>query len=261
MQIEISTRLHYRFSAETDVLLQVEAAATGEQVLKQANIEISDNLNFWRISGEEGIGDRIWITADADMTCDYSARVNISRTSPDLVSLSQLAPHSLPVEAVRYLLASRYCPSDEFQNFVRSEFGSALGGARIAAMREWVAEKVNYVSGASNADTTALDTFVQRQGVCRDFAHLVITFARASGIPARMASVYAPGVEPQDFHAVAQVYLDDAWHLVDATGMAGADEIAIIGVGRDAADISFMTSFGGALLIEQSVKVEKSGGA
>jgi transglutaminase-like putative cysteine protease len=89
----------------------------------------------------------------------------------------------------------------------------------------------------------------------RDFAHVLITMARASTIPARFVSVYAPDVDPPDFHAVAEVYLDEAWHLVDPTGMAGPDTIARIGVGADAADVAFMSSFGMMTLREQTVSV------
>ncbi len=83
----------------------------------------------------------------------------------------------------------------------------------------------------------------------------MIALVRASAIPARFASVYAPNVEPQDFHAVAEVFLDGTWYLVDATGMAAGDEMAKIGVGRDAADTSFLTSYGQAQLNRQTVNV------
>ncbi|MEP6868231.1 MAG: transglutaminase family protein, partial [Novosphingobium sp.] len=91
--------------------------------------------------------------------------------------------------------------------------------------------------------------------VCRDFAHLMITLARASEIPARFASVYGLGVTPQDFHAVAEVFLGGEWHLVDPTGMAEPSSIIRIGAGRDAADVPFLSSFGFATFIGQSVEV------
>src|SRR5690606_35299724 len=209
--------------------------------------------HFARVQGEEGIGDRIWLHAGNRLICDYSARVRIDRQTPDIATLRAVPLHTLPGGAVRYLLASRYCPSDEFQNFVTAEFGHLQGGARVAAMRDWINTSFAYVSGSSTSQTTALHTFVQRQGICRDFAHVMITLARASAIPARMASVYAADVQPQDFHAVAEVYLEGGWHLVDATGMAQADAMARIGVGRDAADVAFMTSYGQAFLVEQRV--------
>ncbi|MEM7644642.1 MAG: transglutaminase domain-containing protein, partial [Pseudomonadota bacterium] len=93
---------------------------------------------------------------------------------------------------------------------------------------------------------------------CRDYAHVMITLARAGGVPARMASVYAPDVDPPDFHAVAEVWLDGAWHLVDATGMATPSSMALIGVGRDAADVSFLMTMGMAELVSQEVRVQRA---
>lgn len=84
----------------------------------------------------------------------------------------------------------------------------------------------------------------------------MITLVRAAGIPARIASVYALGVEPQDFHAVAEVFIGGEWHLVDATGMAQEEAMAKIGIGRDAADVAFLTAYGMAVMNSQSVAVE-----
>ena len=93
----------------------------------------------------------------------------------------------------------------------------------------------------------------------------MVTLARASAIPARYVSCYAPGVDPPDFHAVAEVFLADpavpgggAWHLVDATEMADPAETVKIGVGRDAADVSFMTVFGDARFEDKEVSVTKT---
>lgn len=138
-------------------------------------------------------------------------------------------------------------------------FGHLTGGAAVEAVRDWIATHLAYVPGASHGGTTALDTFHAREGVCRDYAHLLIALVRSLGIPARMVSAYSPDVTPQDFHALAQVWLAGDWHLVDATGMADPATTAIIGVGRDAADIAFLTIFGGAMLNAQTVQVSPVG--
>ena len=137
--------------------------------------------------------------------------------------------HELPGEEVKFLLPSRFCPSDKFGTFVENEFGGLEGGARVAAMRDWIEANLEYVRGSSDAETTVIDTFIKRQGICRDYAHLMVTLARASNIPARAVCVYAPDATPPDFHAVAEVSLDGAWYLVDATGMASA---RVDGAGR-----------------------------
>jgi len=184
---------------------------------------------------------------------------------PDIAPLVRLEPHDLPGETVQYLLDSRYCPADRFQSFVDAEFGGLEGGARVVAMRDWIAANFRYARGSSTTETTALDSFVERRGVCRDYAHVLVTLARASAIPARYCSVYSPGVDPPDFHAVAEVFLADpltpgggAWYLVDPTGMADPAETVKIGVGRDAADVSFMTVFGEALYESHDVSARKA---
>jgi transglutaminase-like putative cysteine protease len=258
MFLDIAVHLDYRFSQQTDVLIQIEAAPLPEQILHDPAIRLTPVLDFARVAGEDGIGERIWLGVDGPLVCDYTARVELIRPRHILSDLTAVEPRHLPGETVHYLMASRYCPSDEFQSFVHAEFEDLKGGVLVAAIRDWISSHISYVIGSSHAGTTALDTFVQRQGICRDFAHVMITLARAAGIPARMVSVLAPDVDPPDFHAVAQVYLDGGWVIVDPTGMSVPEETAIIGVGRDAADIAFLTSFGPAELIEQSVSVTRA---
>jgi transglutaminase-like putative cysteine protease len=255
MELNVNVQLAYQLSGPTDLLLQIEVADLADQRLQSSSLEIPEAEHLVRVAADDSVGERIWIRADGSFRCDYAARVVVTRPALDISSLKPVAPHLLPGDTVRYLLPSRYCPSDEFQSFVEAEFGGDQGGARIAAIRDWIAGAFSYVPGASNAQTTALDTFVQRQGVCRDYAHVLIALARASAIPARFASVYAPGVSPPDFHAVAEVFLDGRWHLVDATGMATADSMARIGVGPDASGVAFLTTFGKCTFVRQSVSV------
>ncbi len=255
MKLQIGVEMHYAVESATDIILQIEVPSFADQRVVHETINISDALDSAMVSAEDGVGQRRLLQVDTDLECRYIAHVEVDRPALDISQLPPVPPHQLPSDAIRYLMPSRYCPSDELQNFVAAEFGSSDGGARIAEMRDWIFEGFKYVPGSSNAQTTALDTFVQRQGVCRDYAHVMIALARASAIPARFASVYAPYVTPQDFHAVAEVYLDGTWHLVDATGMAAANQIARIGVGMDAAEVSFLSSFGQLRLQSQSVEV------
>ena len=259
MTIEITVALEYSFEQSTDIMLQIEAAAIPEQYLEQAHIDVGNVQHFARTAGHDMIGDRLWLRTSGLLQVDYTARVRVQRILTDIATLPMLRPANLPGEAVQYLLDSTYCPATEFQYFVQAEFGHLEGGERVAAMRDWIAEKFSYVAGSSGPQTTALDSFVMRRGVCRDYTHVLVSLCRASTIPARFVSVYAPGVEPQDFHAVAEVFLGGEWHLVDATGMAKEGEMAKIGVGRDAADVSFLTAYGACAMLSQSVDVRTIG--
>ena len=265
MTLSIEASFSFRAEQPTDVVLQFEAAAIPEQTLTEVSTELSDSAHVARVPAQDGIGERILICAEGEFEVSHRARVELDRlVVPDLSILDQLATHDLPGEAIEYLLDSRYCPADRFQSFVAEEFGSLSGGAAVVAMHDWIAGHFTYTPGSSDMNTTALDSFVERHGICRDYAHVMVTFARAAGIPARFVSCYGPRVTPQDFHAVAEVFLGDptidgggAWHLVDATGMANADEIVKIGVGRDAADVSFMTSFGMTEFLSKQVNVTR----
>lgn len=259
MRLSIEAMLDYSFEHPTDVLLQMEAAALPDQVIESANLQLSPVEQFARVPAQDGIGERIWLRTGNRLTADYKATVAITREAGDWRALPRVAPHRLPGDAVQYLLGSRYCQSDLFPNFVDAEFPGLDGGARVMAIRDWIERRFAYIPGVSNAETTAMETFVRREGVCRDYAHVLITLVRACGIPARMASVYALGVEPQDFHAVAEVFLGDAWHLVDPTGMAKEGAMARIGIGRDAADISFLTAYGFAAFNALRVRVAPAG--
>lgn len=259
MSLLINVQLDYGFAHACDVLLQVEAAAIPGQVIERAHLTVTHGEHFARVPAQDNIGERIWLRVQGRMLVDYQATVAINRIRSDFGVLAAGLFHQLPGEAVQYLLPSRYCPSNQFTDFVEHQFGGLEGGAKIAAIRDWIFGHLSYVPGSSNSETTAVDTFHGGEGICRDYAHLMITLARACDIPARIASVYALGVTPPDFHAVAEVFLGGTWHLVDATGMAQEDEMAVIGIGRDIGDVAFLTAFGPLEMNGQSVSVELAG--
>ncbi len=266
MPIDIAATFTFSLDGPSDVLLQFEAAAIPEQEILSCDCRMTEAAHLARIPAQDDIGQRIWLRSEGPYQVDYKAQVEVKRLLADISKLARLEPHDLPGEAVQYLFDSRYCPADRFQPFVEAEFGHLYGGARMIAMRDWVAENFSYVPGSSDTTTTAADSFIERRGICRDYAHVMITLARASAVPARFVSCYAPGVDPQDFHAVAEVFLADetvpgggAWHLLDATGMADPAETVKIGVGRDAADVSFMTTFGPSTFEGKTVAVQKIG--
>ncbi|WP_375390253.1 transglutaminase family protein, partial [uncultured Amnibacterium sp.] len=79
---------------------------------------------------------------------------------------------------------------------------------------------------------------------------LVVALLRALDVPARLVAVYAPGLDPMDFHAVAEAYVEGAWHVVDATTLAPRQSLLRIGTGRDAADTAFLTTIGGLVALQ-----------
>ncbi|MEP6868784.1 MAG: transglutaminase family protein, partial [Novosphingobium sp.] len=180
MKLQIHTQLDYSFTEATDIVLQVEAAPLPDQQIEDAYIAISPTAAFARVEGHDGIGDRLVLQVENRLTLDYTATVTVNRAASDYASLSAGPLHSLPGGVLDYLAASRFCPSDLFGTVAETEFAGLTGGARVVAIRDWIGHYLSYVAGSSTEHTTAMDTFVARQGVCRDFAHLMITLARAS---------------------------------------------------------------------------------
>jgi transglutaminase-like putative cysteine protease len=243
VRLEIDVQMQYAVQAQTDIILQITVPDSADQRVISEQLVLSESLRSASVPGEAGFGTRLLLCVDRDFECHYRAQVVIDRPLVDICPLPALPPHRLPDEALRYLMPSRYCQSDELQSFVEAEFGGSTGGERIERIRDWIFERFRYSADSSNQHTTAVDSLVHAQGVCRDFAHVLIALARASSIPARFVSGYAPCVVPPDFHAVAEVYLDHAWHVVDATGMASSNQIAFIGMGLDAAEVAFLAGF------------------
>ena len=257
MQLEIDVMLDYQFPEAADVLLQIEVAQMADQRLIGDKLTVSSPEKLRPVAGEEAIGQRTWAVGQGIFHATYSALIEIDRLLIALDGLDAAQPHDLPALVLPYIMPSRYVEADRFEAFVESRFGAYQGGDKILAMMEWMDREMAYVSGSSDSETSAMATFVQREGVCRDYAHLMIGMARAARIPARMVSAYAPDVTPQDFHAVVELWLADGWHLVDPTRMAQPGEIARIATGRDATDIAFMTIFGTAVMMDQSVRVSR----
>lgn len=241
-------------SAAAPVLMQIGVAEVAGQRLLETSC-ITTPAMARTVAGHDRLGERQWLEPRTRFEVSYNATVEIDRQPLPLADLAADPLTALPGEVLEYLFPSRYCPVDTMHAAAVDMFGHLSGGAAVEAVRDWIATHLAYVPGASHGGTTALDTFHAREGVCRDYAHLLIALVRSLGIPARMVSAYSPDVTPQDFHALAQVWLAGDWHLVDATGMADPATTAIIGVGRDAADIAFLTIFGAATLNAQVVNV------
>ncbi len=255
MRIQIDVVMHYRFQRPNTVFLTLEAAKVQGQYIVHENLLLGD-AELYRIGGDAGIGTRIWACLPGyEMNLNYRAVIDITRPNIPLDALGAAPLHLIPTEVAPYLRPSRYCQSDKFVSFVEKRFSQYSGGQKVAAIRDWIEANLTYVSGSSDADTNVLETFAGRQGVCRDYAHLMCSLVRAAQIPARMVAVYSPDVIPPDFHAVTEVWLGGEWHLVDATGMASADTMAIIVVGRDAYDVAFMDSQAPAEMLYQSINV------
>jgi transglutaminase-like putative cysteine protease len=162
---------------------------------------------------------------------------------------------------ITYLRPSRYAESDRLGAIAVAEFSGIRDPRELLwAVSSWVGAQLTYVAGSSLPTDGAVDTMLVRQGVCRDYAHLVVALLRALDVPARLAAVYAPGLSPMDFHAVAEAAVDGVWCAVDATLLAPRASLVRIASGRDAADTAFLSTYGGQVdLLETEVTATVQG--
>ncbi len=154
------------------------------------------------------------------------------------------------LDEIVYLRPSRYAESDSLGPTARREFRGLEGTELLFGVSSWVGERLAYVPGSSLPTDGAVRTLLSSQGVCRDYAHLVVGLLRALDVPARLASVYAPGLDPMDFHAVAEAAIDGRWCVVDATTLAPRSSLLRIAAGRDASDTAFLSVRGGGVSLD-----------
>jgi transglutaminase-like putative cysteine protease len=181
---------------------------------------------------------------------DAHAEVSPEADAVD-VSAPEVPPEQLPDDVLSYTLPSRFCPSYQLCDAAWDLFGACpQGWARVQAISDWVHAEVTFGYGSSLPTTTALDVFTTRTGVCRDFAHLAVALCRALSIPARYVFGYLPDIgvtghgTPMDFCAWTEVYLGGRWWTFDPRNGEPRIGRVLIGRGRDAVDVSIVSTFG-----------------
>ena len=259
-KIDIRADLKYEVRFDTVFLFQIAAARTVHQQVIWEQLSIEPQLNVERYQvGLEGNQLHRIVVQPCELRVSYQGNVELAPelNRPTLVGESNAS--EMPPEVLTYLNPSRYCESDLLARFSFEEFGQLPRGfSRVQAICDWVSEHLDYTSGSTNSSTTAADVLLQRTGVCRDYAHLAITLCRGVGIPARYVAGYAVGLQPPDFHGFMEAFLDGQWYLFDPTRLAPVSGLVRIGVGRDAADVSFAILTGDALLIKKTVWANNS---
>ncbi len=177
----------------------------------------------------------------------------------------QFPVESLPVETLLFLLGSRYCEVDRLVSDAWTLFGNvAPGWARVQAICDWIHGNVEFGYAHARPNMTAREVFERRAGVCRDFAHLAITFCRALNIPARYGTGYLGDIDippepfPMDVSAWFEVFLGGAWYTFDARFNTRRCGRILMARGRDAADCAVLTTFGPHRLLDWKVWTDEA---
>jgi transglutaminase-like putative cysteine protease len=254
MLIKIGFDIALRFNVATSILYQLRIHPSRlADLLAPENFRIHPNLpaedfldvfgnQSGRVSASPGL---IRFTNDA-----------VIRSSDDLDELPPDLPQQdirdLPVDTLPYLMASRYCETDsELLGLAWSQFGYLTGGAaRVQAICDFVHGYLAFDYLRARSNRTALESYRERTGVCRDFTHLAITLCRCLNIPAAYTTGYLgdigvpPVAAPMDFSAWFQAYLNGRWYTFDARHNARRIGRVVMARGRDASDCALTTVFG-----------------
>jgi len=255
----IETVLEYHVAAPSHLVLNIEAARVDSQKVLSEKLTIEPPVEI-NAYGDEGSGNRFFRfdVQPGPLKIQYSTKV---QRSPKVVpaNLAEAPVNLVPNEVLHYLMPTRYCEFDLMSRAAQQLFGDLPTGiGRVQAVVDWIHDSITYEPGSSVSTTTARDVFVERAGVCRDFAHLGITLCRALNIPARLVVGYVWFDEPpQDFHAVFEAWVGGQWVLFDATRMAPVDRLVRVGTGRDAKDVAFCTIFGPVSMTAKSITVRE----
>jgi len=262
-RIDVRADLKYEVRCPTVFLFQIAAANTDHQQVIWEQVTLQPELNIQRYQvGLDGNQLQRITVQPCELSLSYQANVELAPEINRPGTVNESDSFEMPPEVLTYLNPSRYCESDLLARFAFEEFGQMPRGfTRVQAICDWVGEHLDYTSGSTNSSTTAADVLLQRTGVCRDYAHLAITLCRGVGIPARYVAGYAVGLQPPDFHGFMEAFLGGQWYLFDPTKLAPVSGLVRIGVGRDAADVSFATLTGDSLLMEKNVWANNSDNA
>jgi len=253
MRIRVGFELAYQCSQPVPMILMLNVHPSRRQdLIKPDDLRISPEipLHFYR-DGYDNICTRL-LAPEGRIRISADAVISDSGEPEAVVpSASQIAVQELPEDSLRFLLPSRYCDSERLLQEAWHLFGKTPEGwARVQAICDFVNAHVSFGYKHARPTRTAWETFSERRGVCRDFAHLAIALCRCMNIPARYCTGYLGDIgvpkdpAPMDFSGWFEAYLGGTWHPFDARHNKPRIGRIPIARGRDAADVAISTTFG-----------------
>ncbi|CAJ0805557.1 hypothetical protein LMG19083_04254 [Ralstonia psammae] len=247
--------------ATADFIFNVHAAMTSRQTVVAESLHLTPAMSVVPHTEPILLNRRLRVRApQGNFTLTYEATVDIDHLLTPAELLHEASIADLPLDVIPFLTPSRYCESDRLMEFAQQEFGGGQRGyPLVIRIRDWVCRYVRFAPQSTSERTSAVDTLVERKGVCRDYAHLMIALCRALSIPARFATSLDYGANPSlgspDFHAFVEVFLGNQWYLVDPSQASVPMGLLRIGTGRDAADVPIALVFGNVALSRPVVEV------
>jgi transglutaminase-like putative cysteine protease len=259
VRIRASCELSCEIGRETPIVAMLRACPSAPQCVQQETLRVVPELSITTYSDVFGNRCDRFVAPPGALSLRSVIVADVTRS----VAVDANAPRTpfvkLPMDALHFTLPSRYCPSDKLQALaLEITRGCRPGYGEVQAICQHVHERLTYRYGVSNASTDALETLVAGAGVCRDFAHVAISLCRSIDIPARMAAGYLYQREPMDLHAWFEAHVGGRWYTFDPSERTLCGGRLVLAYGRDAADVAFLTDYGGLTLQSMHVAVRET---
>ena len=259
MKFNVLTQMEYTAASPGTLILNIHAQRTAHQTVISETFNIEPYIKIEELHSPQSDNRvvRFEIAENSSIKVTYKATIDNCCEVKDYSDLVEIPIAQMDSAILPYLYPSRYCQSDKLYRLANNLFGHIFNPfEKVMALTGWINKNVQYLSGSTNAQTSAYDTVTQQQGVCRDFAHLGIALCRALTVPARYFTGYAYQLKPADFHACFEAYLGNEWVLFDATGLVPLNGLIKIASGRDAADTAIANIFGNVTFTSMLVSCE-----
>lgn len=258
MLLEAGCEITYELTEPTPLFLLLRPQSGASQQVLAESLTLTPAIPLFAYSDSFGNACQRCEAPAGRLEIVAHVQVEVSPT----IDVHPGAPYTsvleLPANVIQFLMPSRYCPSDQLGDEARQIVTDVTPGYdQVEAIRHWIHTNVEYGYGTSTGSTSALETFTERRGVCRDFAHLGIALCRGLDIPARMVTGYFHQLKPMDMHAWFEAYVAGRWYTFDATQAEPRGGRIVIAYGRDAADVAMAIEFGLARLSAMRVSVDE----
>jgi len=262
MRVSVGCRLRYSFPQPTPMIAMLHVHLSRFESLERAD-DLVASPSVPLESYRDGFGNRCTrlVAPEGDFTLSIDGIFrDTGLPDPVISGAKQHAVQDLPFETIVFLQGSRYCDTDLLSEEAWRLFENTdPGWARVQAICDFVHQHVRFDYMRAKATRTASQTLAERDGVCRDFAHLAIALCRCMNIPARYCTGYLSDIgeplphPPGDFAAWMEVFLSGEWHMFDPRNNKPKFARILIARGRDAADVPLTQTFGRNTLTEFTV--------
>ncbi|MBP1840254.1 transglutaminase family protein [Formosa algae] len=245
MWLRVSCSLSFDVEIPSPFILMLRPRSGAEQWIECDEFKITPGVPIVEFTDAYGNLCQRLVAPKGHFTIHTKSDVKTSQFVDVNFSAPFVDIQDLPSDVLSYLLPSRYCESDRFNDLANTiTADKPLGYAQVYAIEQWLRYTIQYIPGSSAYPISAVEVNQKGSGVCRDLAHLGIALCRSLSIPARMVVGYLHHLKPMDMHAWFEAYVGGRWYVFDATQTGLKGGYVSVGYGLDAADVAIFNQFG-----------------